>query len=114
MSAKVRERGELVSRRKLEPQEGQLISSRTEIFTTSMGLWQCGQRMCIACLRRLLLALMGTTLSRQPPSGHTEESPAIICVLDWMSSNDHSAKYRRVAQKGSFSSGSSPPSPNAS
>src|SRR5262249_13684521 len=37
---------ESVSRRKVEPHAGQTISSRGVSFTTSMGLRQCGQRMC--------------------------------------------------------------------
>jgi hypothetical protein len=39
---------ESISRRKLEPQEGQATSSRALSLTTSMGLRQCGQRMCMA------------------------------------------------------------------
>ena len=36
-----------VSCMRLEPQEGQLISSRGDKRTSSIGLRQCGQRMCI-------------------------------------------------------------------
>ena len=39
------------SSRKLDPHEGHAISSCVLSFTTSMGLRQCGQRMCMASLR---------------------------------------------------------------
>ena len=60
---------EPVSRRKLVPQEWQTISSRGLSFSTSMGLRQCGQRMCMAAPHPDAAALGILALARKDCKG---------------------------------------------